>query len=78
MGLSEGIREKTVYLESRKGTVNIFIFRRAFFMVDSTYTNPSDPNSMRDMGQGRNVEYNFQDQNLINLQSKFSHQEILS
>ena len=47
-------------------------------MVDSTYTNPSDPNSMRDMGQGRNVEYNFQDQNLINLQSKFSHQEILS
>lgn len=26
-------------------------------MLDSTYTNPCDPNSMRDLGATRNVEY---------------------
>jgi len=29
-------------------------------MIDSTYINASDPNTMRDLGQTRNAEYTWQ------------------
>lgn len=33
-------------------------------MIDSTYTVGSDPNSMRDQGTTRNVEYTFNDNSM--------------
>lgn len=29
-------------------------------MIDSTYSNAADPNSMRDLGMTRNAEYTYQ------------------
>lgn len=34
---------------------------KLYYMIDSTYTVPSDPNSMRDCGPTRNAEYRLYD-----------------
>ena len=38
------------------------IKQRGYYMIDSSYTVPSDPNSMRDNGPLRNAEYYIADQ----------------
>lgn len=46
----------------RHGRSPLNVKKRPFYIVDSTYTVPSDPNTMRDTGASRNAEYALADE----------------
>ncbi len=45
----------------RDGQAPEVVKRRPFYMLDSTYTVASNPNTMRDTGQLRNAQYRVVD-----------------
>ena len=52
--------------------------KRPFFMIDSTYMVPSNPNTMRDLGPSRNCEYKVVDPDAEGVRKQYKQAELIS